>query len=130
MVRFTIQVNLPDIDIFFTIIGSLYCKYFASTHFHLYLLKTRASESKYTVRRVYLIESHSRKKIPGRHLSTIFITDNAIRLVCIEVAHNETNFFSRFPLLTGIGVEIGNVMTRLIAVCILSSEIGKAAAGL
>ena len=124
MIRFAIQINLLNIDIIFTIIRCFNSKHFTTTHFHFYLFKTRTAESKHTVRRIHLIESHSRKEIPCRHLSTVFITDDTVRLICIEVAHDETNLFRSFPLFAGICIEIGYVMARLIAMRILSDQTG------
>ena len=57
-------------------------------------------------------------------MSTVFITDDTVRLICVEVAHDETNLFRCFPLFAGIGIEIGYVMARLIAMRILSDQTG------
>ena len=112
MIRFAIQINLLNIDIIFTIIRCFNSKHFTTTHFHFYLFKTRTAECKHTVRRIHLIESHSRKEIPCRHLSTVFVSAKTGREI-------KTTIFNSF----GVSAKLGGmaVLVALISGVVLGS---------
>ena len=78
----------------------------------------------------YLIESQSRKHIPGRHLAYILVTTESGWLVGVEFAHALAHLLRRFPGLAYVIVEVQGMVAGFVAVGILADESGDVGIGI
>ena len=114
-----------DVNVFFGVVFSFHGEGLSVTYLDRHLVEAWRTEYEHTVRRVHLIEAHGRKDIPCRHLTTVFVADNSVRSVLVELIHDVANLFSSLPLLARIGIHIGNVVARFVAVSILANQTGN-----
>src|SRR5688572_8799468 len=68
------------------------------------------------------IKTKSAHYVPRRHLAAIFVADQAVGGVLVEVVHYLADVLLRFPRLAGVVVKVGNVMRRLVAVGVLADQ--------
>ena len=86
------------------------------------LVEGGTSDRIYRFAGTYLIESHRIEYIPGRHLSAVFITWQSVCTVGILALINTVYQFLCSPRAVDVVVQVNDVMTRFIAVRILSDK--------
>ena len=89
------------------------------------LLEEGRAEPVAAAGRLDLIEAHRGKDVPGRHLAGIFVAGKAVGLVGIELGHDLTDQVCGLPGLAEHGVEVQDVVARLVAVGILADQAGN-----
>src|SRR5947209_5294838 len=78
------------------------------------------------------IESRGAQDIPGGHLPTILVADQAVGLRCVELVHDLADTKLRLPGLIDVVVQIGDMMARFVAMRVLANQtrdVGLLAAG-
>ena len=68
------------------------------------------------------IEAQRREDIPGRHLPAVLVADDALGRRGIHLVEQAARQLLRLPRHADITIEVGHVVARLIAVCILAHE--------
>ncbi|MPN15864.1 hypothetical protein SDC9_163200 [bioreactor metagenome] len=66
------------------------------------------------------VEAEGTKHIPCRRLSVVFVTTVSVRCRPIQTVHHFTHPILGFPGFTGVIIEIGHVLNRLVAMCVVS----------
>ena len=95
---------------------------FALTNVHGSLIKEWRTKDITTSGRLNLIETQGRKDVPSRHLTHIFIATQTINIIMIHRIEHLADTRSGFPRLTGIVIEIDNMVAGLVSMRILSDQ--------
>ena len=118
--RFAIEFHALDILVFAAVVDGFYHKLLAVGEVDGYLVVQGATNRVNRLARTYLIESHSIEDIPSRHLSAVFVARKAIVVVEVKGIQHLVDEFLSLPRLSGVVIEVYNVVAWFVAVCILS----------
>ena len=111
-----------DINVFFVSLRSFHGKLFAIRQLYTGFFEERATDHIDTVGRINRVESHGTENVPGRHFSTVVVSGISGERVVIEIGQDMGYILLGFPGLTGIVVQIGDVVAGFVTVSILSYE--------
>ena len=120
VIRLSVQCGGLDIGTIRAVVVSDNLERPAVLLMNRHTLKQRTADDVIVHARRNRIKAHGAEHIPGRHLSGIVISGKPVRVVGILRVKNFPDALLRLPRRAGIVVEIGDVMTRFVAVPVLS----------
>ena len=118
--HFSIEIDLLHIDIG---LGPVLCRHLYAPAVEKPHLRSRYSRRTKVVNiagRGRRVESEGIEDVPGGHLAAVIIAAQGARLIAIEIVGYIADPFLAFPRLADVIVQIGDPVTRLIAVPIAS----------